>query len=251
MSLFLQFDSYRRAVVCGVFSDAGAVAFDAYMEFFPGALHDDVVRPFRTGVHPTQSHLVPCVGQLWCERERAESRRSESEHAFGDDAAVESALSREVALIALGPRFDGIRHMFAEEPGLRVEPQAFGGLFAEACGINASQGIERGAVPERVASGCGQHSVFGPELRGEQGRHGRLPAFENIRDQRNADPRTQDVVALVIAVGGVPFDRRTEEAFDVFTQRFGPAAVFVGQPLRPSGLLGEPCRGAQGVVVER
>ncbi|HEX6622346.1 MAG TPA: hypothetical protein VF064_01445 [Pyrinomonadaceae bacterium] len=48
--------------------------------------------------------------------DRWDSMKLKNIHAFGVDAAVERALGGEVALVALGVRFDGVGHVFAEEP---------------------------------------------------------------------------------------------------------------------------------------
>jgi len=68
-----------------------------------------------------------------------------------------------VALAALGPRLDGIGHVVAQQPALRVGVQQLGGPVGVAGVVDAAQRIERRAVPEGGAALLGQQTVVGQQ----------------------------------------------------------------------------------------
>ena len=107
-------------------------------------------------------HLVPCRGRFGFQRKRMKSCGANAENTFCDNAGKESAFSREMALVAFGPGFDGIRNVLTKQAGIGVEMKKIDGFVRISCCKNAAEGIERGAVPEGIAAGLCEEPVFSP-----------------------------------------------------------------------------------------
>src|SRR5215207_8050208 len=110
-----EFDRQRVALPDEVCLGELAAAEDIDLQSIARA-RDGEVEDSTEGLDVLQLHRVPARGQAWRDEERAEARGAEPEHPFGVDAAVERALGREVALVALRVRLDRVGHVFAEEP---------------------------------------------------------------------------------------------------------------------------------------
>ena len=112
-----------------------------------------------------QGHGLPLGGHFGFQQERAETGGPDAEQTFGHDACIQAALGAQMALAALGPCLNGIRHVVAQQTGLGVIVHILVGLVRIAGGINAAQGVEGGTVPESLVARLGQQAVLGPQLR--------------------------------------------------------------------------------------
>jgi hypothetical protein len=72
------------------------------------ALYDHVEVPAKCS-DGAQCHLRPTIGQARGAAEARETAGTQAEESLGENPAIQCALGGKVALVALGPRLDGVR----------------------------------------------------------------------------------------------------------------------------------------------
>ena len=136
------------AVADGEYLSLASVVGNGDAEFFMReALNGDIeVGAERADV--VQTGEIPSGRELRRHVEGMHSCRPDAEKPFCYDAAVQAALSRQMALAAFGPCLDRIGYMIAKKAATRIvgEPrQHFVGIAGVEC---PAEGVESGAVPE-------------------------------------------------------------------------------------------------------
>ena len=160
---------------------------------------------------------------------RVKASGADAKQSLRDDAAVESALSREMTLTAFGPSLNGVRHMVAQQSGLGVAVQEVERPLCVAHIECSSQRVERRAVPESLVAGLRQHAVHGPQSRREQCVERSRGFLVDAHHQRDANPRAEHVVALIINIGIEALNRSGEVGVDILAQLLCLSRIGLGK----------------------
>ena len=118
--------------------------------------------------------------------------------------------------------------MVTQQAPLRIAVQQFGRTVGLPHVVDPAQGVERRAIPERRAALLGQQAVVGHQLGAEQRPDGAFAALLQPHDQRHADPRAQQRIARIVAVGVVPADLAAEVRVDSSGERPGLCGIAGG-----------------------
>ena len=169
--------------------------------------------------------MIPLLRQAGSKDKRIQAGRTNAEHPFRNDTAIQTAFGRQMALVAFRPCLDCIRDMFTQQTLGRIESQIIGSLLRLTASIHATQRIQGGAIPECFTSGLRQQTVLRPQARREQRLDGRIFPILYPDRERNADPRTQDIISFIIFIGIKSFDGPAEIAVDIFLQGCSLASI--------------------------
>ena len=161
--------------------------------------------------------MIPLLRQAGSKDKRIQAGRTNAEHPFRNDTAIQTAFGRQMALVAFRPCLDCIRDMFTQQTLGRIESQIIGSLLRLTASIHATQRIQGGAILECFTSGLRQQNRS-PSTGAERTTPWMVASFRScIPDrERNADPRTQDIISFIIFIGIKSFDGPAEIAVDIF-----------------------------------
>ena len=228
-----------------------AMVQDPYFQLISVQAPDADVEVSPEGPDVPESHPGPRRSQSGRQPERPETCRTDAEHSFRHDAAIQPALGGKMTLGPFRPGFDGIRDMVPQESPGRIAVQEITRRSRVPGDIHATQGVQGGTVPEGFAPLLGKQAVLRHQFVGGQGGDGSFRALRQSHDERQANPGPKDLVAVIIPVGMEPLDLRPEIGFDRLGEPMGTGLVPPGLGSAPAKAPGEHRRGEKSVIIQR
>lgn len=155
-----------------------------------------------------------------------------------------------MALRALGPCFDRIGNMIAQESAPGIMTEEFRCTVGLPGDVDSPQSIKGRTVPEGRTALFGEEAVFGHQLFSEQRPNSPFAAVLQPGDQRHAYPRAEFRTAIEIAVSFVSGNRGAEMAFNRLSELRSLPFVNSQRFTRTSELLSEIDGRPQGIIIE-